>query len=85
MFLAPKLPKIKLDVAGDPVILKRRIIPFCLREAVKKSLEVMCDQGVLTPFESSEWTEPIVTILQEDNKTPRICGDYRPALNKRLM
>ena len=31
------IPKVKLDVAGDPVFLKRRIIPFGLREAVKKS------------------------------------------------
>ena len=28
------MPKIRLDVAGDPVFLKRQIIPFGLREAV---------------------------------------------------
>ena len=64
------IPKVKLDVASDPVFLKRRIIPFGLREAVKKSLDVMRDQGVLTPVESSKLATPIVTPLKKDSKLP---------------
>ena len=79
------IPKVRFEVAGDPVFLKRRIIPFGLREAVEKSLDVMCDQGILTPAESFKWATPIVTPLKKDGKTPRICGDYRFTLNKCLL
>jgi len=79
------IPAIKLESSGDPIFLKRRIIPFGLREPVRLSLQSMCDKGVLTQVESSKWATPIVTPLKADGKTPRICGDYRMTLNKTLL
>ena len=33
-----KIPKVKLEVAGDPLFLKRRIIAFGLRDSVERTL-----------------------------------------------
>ena len=43
--------------------------PFGLREAVVKSLDLVCEHGVLTPVESSKWVTPVVTPLNKDDKT----------------
>ncbi|CAH8641808.1 unnamed protein product [Schistosoma rodhaini] len=80
-----KIQPIKLQVQGDPVFLKRRIIPYGLREAVHKSLNDLCAKGIIEPVQSSAWGTPIVTPLKSDGKTPRICGDYRLTLNSRLL
>ena len=79
------IPAVKLEVSGDPIFLKRRIVPFGLRELVRTSLESMCAKGILTPVDSSKWATPIVTPLKSDGKTLRICGDYRLTLNKCLL
>ncbi|GAA48494.1 Rho-related protein racI [Clonorchis sinensis] len=70
-----QIPKVRLEVTGDPIFLKRRIIPFGLREPVRQALNSMCAKGILTPVESSNWATPIVTPLKADGITPRICGD----------
>ncbi|GAA47188.1 hypothetical protein CLF_106594, partial [Clonorchis sinensis] len=80
-----QIPKVRLEVTGDPIFLKRRIIPFGLREPVRQALNSMCAKGILTPVESSNWATPIVTPLKADGITPRICGDYRLTLNTRLL
>ncbi|CAH8542619.1 unnamed protein product [Schistosoma intercalatum] len=80
-----KIKPIKLQVQGDPVFLKRRIIPYGLREAVRKTLNDLCVKGIIEPIQSSAWGTPIVTPLKSDGKTPRICGDYRLTLNSRLL
>ena len=79
------IPKIALKVSGDPIFLKRRIIPFGLREPVRQALQSMCAKGILTPVDSSSWATPIVTPLKSDGKTPRVCGDYRLTLNTCLL
>ncbi|KER24566.1 hypothetical protein T265_07798 [Opisthorchis viverrini] len=80
-----RIPKVKLEVSGDPIFLKRRIVPFGLREPVRLALDSLCQKGILTPVESSKWATPIVTPLKSDGKTVRICGDYRLTLNKSLL
>lgn len=80
-----RIPKVQLEATGDPIFLKRRIIPFGLREPVRQALESMCEKGILTPVESSNWATPIVIPLKADGITPRICGDYRITLNTRLL
>ncbi|VDP85082.1 unnamed protein product [Schistosoma mattheei] len=80
-----KIQPIKIQVQGDPVFLKRRIIPYGLREAVHKTLNDLCVKGIIEPIQSSAWGTPIVTPLKSDGKTPRICGDYRLTLNSRLL
>ncbi|VDP28113.1 unnamed protein product [Schistosoma margrebowiei] len=76
---------IKLEVQGDPIFLKRRIIPYGLREAVHETLNDLCAKSIIEPIQSSAWGTPIVTPLKSDGKTPRICGDYRLTLNSSLL
>ena len=80
-----KVPPIKLEVIDDPVFLKRRVIPYGLREPVLKVLTELCSQGIIEKIESSAWGTPIVTPLKSDGRTPRVCGDYRLTLNPRLL
>ncbi|GAA47402.1 hypothetical protein CLF_100314 [Clonorchis sinensis] len=70
---------------GDPIFLKRRIIPFGLREPVRQALNSMCAKGILTPVESSNLATSIVTPIKTDEITPRICGDYRLTLSTRIL
>ncbi|MBM6549407.1 reverse transcriptase family protein, partial [Streptococcus dysgalactiae] len=65
--------------------MKRRIILFGLREAVKHALRTLCECGIITPVALSQWATPIVTPLKSDGKTPRICGDYQTTLNRCLL
>ncbi|CAH8821629.1 unnamed protein product [Trichobilharzia szidati] len=80
-----QIQPIHLEIEGDPIFLKRRLIPYGLRDAFKKELDKLVEQGILMPVESSNWATPIVTPLKADGKTPRICGDYRLTLNSRLL
>lgn len=80
-----RIPPIHLEICGDPVFMKRRILPYGLRESTKKVIDTLCERGILQPVESSLWATPIVTPMKSDGKTPRICGDYRLTLNPRLQ
>ena len=80
-----KIPPVKLEISGDPIFLKRRIIPYGLIEPVKKVLDTLVSSGTITPVDSSAWATPIVTPLKSDGKTPRVCGDYRLTLNPHLL
>ncbi|CAH8568515.1 unnamed protein product [Dicrocoelium dendriticum] len=80
-----RIPPVKLEVAGDPVFCKRRVLPFGLREPVRKVLMSLCESGILVPVQSSRWATPIVTPLTPDGQTPRVCGDYRVNLNTKLL
>ncbi|CAH8483492.1 unnamed protein product [Schistosoma turkestanicum] len=52
---------------------------------VHKTLNDLCTKSVIEPVQSSAWGTPIVTPLKSDDKTHRICGDYRLTLNSRLL
>ncbi len=80
-----KVPPVRLEVSGDPVHLKRRMLPYGLREPVRQQLSKMLEDGIISEVESSAWGTPIVTPLKPDGKTPRICGDYRLTLNRSLL
>ena len=80
-----RIPKVKLDVSGDPIFLKRRIISFGLCDAVKKAIMSLVERDILTPVKAAQWGTPIVTPLKSDGCTPRICGDYRLTLNRCLL
>ncbi|KAH9586789.1 hypothetical protein MS3_00000002 [Schistosoma haematobium] len=45
-----KIKPIKLQAQGDPVFLKRRIIPYGLQEAVHKTLNDLCVKGIIEPI-----------------------------------
>ncbi|VDP91710.1 unnamed protein product [Echinostoma caproni] len=69
-----KMTPVSLEVTGSPVFMKRRIIPLGFREPVKEALDELVSKGVLTPVNSLALATPIVTPLNRDGKTPRICG-----------
>ncbi|VDP95312.1 unnamed protein product [Echinostoma caproni] len=73
-----------LEVDGDPIFLKRRIILLAHREGVLQALEEMAHDGIITGVISRTWATPIVIAIKSDGKTPRICGYYRLTLNPRL-
>jgi hypothetical protein len=52
-----------LEVTGDPVFFKRRILPYGQREPVKAVLDKMQQDGILTPVSSSLWATPLVLSL----------------------
>ncbi|VDP71525.1 unnamed protein product [Echinostoma caproni] len=74
----------KLEVDGEPIFLKRRVIPSDQREGVLQALEKMKRVGVITRVTSITWATPIAIAIKSDGRTPRICGDYRLILNPRL-
>ena len=80
-----KIKPIRLELSGDPIFMKRRIIPFGLREPIHDAVMELVNKGILSPVEASSWATPIVTPLKRDGRTYRICGDYRLTLNKSLL
>ncbi|VDP91385.1 unnamed protein product [Echinostoma caproni] len=80
-----KVPSVKLEVDGEPIFLKRHVLPYGQREGVLKALQNMDEDGVISKVESSAWATRIVVAMKSDGRTPRICGDYRLTLNPRLQ
>ncbi|VDP85081.1 unnamed protein product [Echinostoma caproni] len=74
----------KLEVDGELIFLKRRIIPYSQHEGVLQALEKMERNGIIKRVTSSTWATQIVIAIKSDSETPRIFGDYRLKLNPRL-
>ena len=63
-----KVAPIHLQVNGDPVFLKRRVVPYGLREPVKKEIDNLVSDGIIFPVEQSHWETPIVTPLKSSDQ-----------------
>ncbi|VDP66949.1 unnamed protein product [Echinostoma caproni] len=48
-----KVPSVKLEVDGEPIFLKRRVLPCGQREGVLKALQKMEHDGVISKVQSS--------------------------------
>ncbi|VDP91977.1 unnamed protein product [Echinostoma caproni] len=48
-----KLPSVELEVDGEPMFLKRRVLPYGQREDVLKALQKIEQEGVMSKVESS--------------------------------
>ena len=79
-----RIQPVSLKTTGDPVFMKRRLIPLGIREAVHKQLMSMVENGILEPVSESDWATPIVTPIKSSGR-PRICGDFRISVNKQLL
>ncbi|VDP90562.1 unnamed protein product [Echinostoma caproni] len=66
----------KLEVDGEPIFPKRRVILYGQRDGVLQALGKMESDGIITRVTSSTWATTIVMAIKSDGKTPRICGDY---------
>ena len=51
-----------------------------MRKKIEVELEILVNEGIMVPVESSEWATPIVLIVKSDGNI-RICGDYKITLN----
>ncbi|VDP81443.1 unnamed protein product [Echinostoma caproni] len=59
-----KVPWVKLEVDGEPIFIKRRILPYGQREGVLKALQNMEQDGVISKVESSAWATPILVAMK---------------------
>ncbi|VDP93936.1 unnamed protein product [Echinostoma caproni] len=63
-----KVPPVKLEVNGEPIFLKRCVLPYDQREYVLKTLQKMEQDGVIRKVESSAWATPIVVAMKSDGR-----------------
>jgi hypothetical protein len=73
--------RIHVDPSSKPLYFKARPVPHALREKIEVELDRLVKEGTLEPVEFSEWAAPIVPIVKQD-KSIRICGDYKVTVNK---
>ena len=73
--------KIHVDDGARPIYCKARPVPYLLKDQIDLELNRLFKEGTLEPVDFSEWAAPIVPIVKED-KTIRICGDYKVTVNK---
>ena len=74
-------PKIHVDDGARPIYCEARPVPYLLKDQIDLELNRLVKEGTLEPVDFSEWAAPIVPIVKED-KTIRICGDYKVTVNK---
>ena len=74
--------KIHIDLSVAPKFCKYRRLPYAMREMVEKELQRLETLGIIKPVKSSKWAALIVPVLKPDQKSIRICGDYKLTANK---
>lgn len=79
------IESVTLDIPNDatPIYMKARQIPIRLKKDLKKELQRLESQGVLTQVYSSKWATPVVTIYKQDGSL-RLCADFSCTVNKYL-
>ncbi|VDP32548.1 unnamed protein product [Echinostoma caproni] len=55
---------VKLEVDGEPIFLKRLVIPYGHCDGVLQALEKMERDGIITQVTSSAWARPIVIAIK---------------------
>ena len=78
-------PKVHINKRPDckPVFMRERTLPYAIKDDVRKTIDKMVEDNILTPTTSSEWATPIVPVRKRDG-TIRICGDFRNTVNKNI-
>ena len=78
--------KIFVDPTVPPRFCKARsvpyAVPYAMRSLVEVELDKLVDQGILTTVQHADWAAPIVPIMKADQKSVRICGDFKQTVNK---
>ncbi|XP_063904729.1 uncharacterized protein K02A2.6-like [Zophobas morio] len=74
---------LKLREKSKPTFLKERQVPYTLQEAVKKELDNLEGDNIITGVDTSGWGSPLVVIPKPDG-TVRLCVDYKIAVNPQL-
>ena len=75
--------KLRLKPGFKPRRLKARICPYAKRDALKREIDLMVEQGYWTKITYSPWATPLVLVEKPNNRL-RMCADYRITLNPEL-
>ena len=72
---------LEVDPEATPRFHKARSVPYAMRQAVEDELDRLVKEGTLEPVEYSDWATQLVSVWKSDNKSVRICGDFRITIN----
>ena len=65
---------------AQPVLKKKRIVPFASLEQISKELDRLEQVSILSKTDLSEWAAPTVHVKKK-SKQIRICADFSTGLN----
>ena len=73
--------RIEVEPDAKPQYCKARTVPFALRQKVEAEIECLVAEGTLEPVTHSAWATPVVAVLKSDQKSVRLCGDFKVTVN----
>ena len=73
--------RIEVEPDAKPRYCKARTVPFALRQKVEAEIERLVAEGTLEPVTHSAWATPVVAVLKSDQKSVRLCGDFKVTVN----
>ena len=79
----PFKARLQVQPQAAPRFHKPRPVPFAIRAAVGKELDILEQQGIIEKVSHSEWAAPIVPVPKKDGRF-RVCGDYKVTVNQVL-
>ena len=79
----PFKAKLLVQPQAVPRFCKPRPVPFAIRAAIGKELDLLERQGIIEKVTHSDWAAPIVPVPKKDGRF-RICGDYKVTVNQVL-
>ncbi|VDP38321.1 unnamed protein product [Echinostoma caproni] len=66
-----KVLSVKWEVDGEPISLKRRVLPYGQREGVLEALQKMEQDDVINKVECSAWVTAIVVAMKSDDSVSK--------------
>ena len=57
---------IHIDSSVPPKFCKARSLPYAMKVKVETELQLLQDQGIISPVKYSKWAAPIVPVLKQD-------------------
>ena len=81
--VTPFKAQLLVQPQANPRFCKPRTVPFAIRAAVGKELDLLEEQGIIEKVSHSDWAAPIVPVPKKDGRF-RICGDYKVTVNQVL-
>ena len=73
--------KLEVSPEATPRFCKARTLPYSMRQKVEEELTRLEEEGTLEPVDYSDWAAPIVAVVKSDQKSVRVCGDFRMTVN----
>ncbi|XP_054275019.1 uncharacterized protein K02A2.6-like [Macrosteles quadrilineatus] len=73
-----------LRSGAKPIFNRERNVPHALIDQVNKELDLLENEGIISPVTSSDWGSPLVVIPKADGSV-RLCVDYKCGVNERIV